>query len=163
MCSKGQISQLSRIKACVLVRFRYDWVCDPERIPGIKFRSELLCIWKMACWSGQLQIVLCNISKTASSYSHSFSPHVIFPSASSLFPLRCVLQSASQIRLFIPSLPPGLFSPEHHFHLPQQLWWPVSSATHVLTLTECAHVLMKTRRTGSASMYICSLPGCNAQ
>lgn len=61
------------------------------------------------------------------------SPLALFPSASSLFPLWCALQSASQIRLFIPSLPPGISPPEHHFHLPQRLWWLVTPATHVLT------------------------------
>lgn len=95
---------------------------------------------KMVLLSGHLKILLHKglKKKEASSYL-DFVP-VCFPSASSSFPLRCELQSASQIRLFIPSLPPGIFPPEHHFHLPQLLWWPVNSATHVLTHTVSARI-----------------------
>lgn len=61
------------------------------------------------------------------------SPHLP-PSVS----FRCVLQSASQIRLFIPSLPPGVSSPKHHFHSPQRLWRP-SALPHMPWHTPLIH------------------------
>lgn len=73
--------------------------------------------------------------------------------------LRCVLQSASQIRLFIPSLPLGISPPEHHFHLPQWLWWPVKSESwRVLYMHSNAHA--KISQEEGTCMYVstCTYP-----
>lgn len=84
-----------QINACVCVcvsasagvsRGVWMWVCDPERIPGIKIESsdlELLCIWKAACSFRSVPDLL---SEMASSHSLSISPHA--PSPHLRLPLR---------------------------------------------------------------------------
>lgn len=99
-------------------------VCDVEGVAGwhqAESSENATLHLEDGFLSGQLKIQLHKGLKKASLYLDFVPALVPFLSASSFFPLRCALQSASQIRVFIPSLPSGISPPEHRFHLPQLL------------------------------------------
>lgn len=122
--------------------------CRRLQIPPPSSPVFFTSVWRGWVWR------LCVTSLTFSSLSPvSF---VLFHAPSALFNLRCVLQPASQTRLSLTSHPPGAAPPpppppslQCHFHLPQSLWWPVSSWR-----TRCVDCRIKARTFTDVSKYI---------